>query len=183
MRWWICIVVFVLAVSCAPHAEKEKVMEDFKNRKYDVLVATSVVEVGIDVPNASVIIIEDADRFGLSQLHQFRGRVGRSQHQSYCFLFTSATTAKAKSRLKALVDYASGFDIAEQDLKLRGPGEFLGTRQSGLPDVAMQHIANTKLIELAHDYALETITNDPTLKKHPLLIQSLKKFSQSVHLE
>jgi ATP-dependent DNA helicase RecG len=164
-------------------SDKEIVMENFKSKKYDILVATSVVEVGIDIPNASVMIIEDADRFGLSQLHQFRGRVGRGEHQSYCFLLTSSNTTKAKSRLKALVSHSSGFDIAEEDLKLRGPGEFFGSRQSGLPDITMQHIANTKLIEFAHDYALETLTADPTLKNNPLLKARLKKFTQSVHLE
>jgi ATP-dependent DNA helicase RecG len=163
--------------------EKEKVMEDFKNKKYDILMATSVVEVGIDIPNASVIIIEDADRFGLAQLHQFRGRVGRGEHQSYCFLFTSNSSSKSKERLSALVDHSSGFDIAEKDFKLRGPGEFLGTRQSGLPDVAMEHITNTKLIEIAHDYAEQILTDSPTLSDHPLLQKELDKFQQNIHLE
>lgn len=163
--------------------EKEKVMEDFKNKKHDILVATSVVEVGIDIPNASVIIIEDADRFGLSQLHQFRGRVGRGEHQSYCFLFTNNNSAKSKDRLRALVDHSSGFDIAEKDFKLRGPGEFLGTRQSGLPDVAMEHLVNTKLIEIAHDYAEQILENSPDLKEYPLLQKELDKFQQNIHLE
>ena len=163
--------------------EKEQIMEDFKNKKYDILVATSVVEVGIDIPNASVIIIEDADRFGLSQLHQFRGRVGRGEHQSYCFLFTNNNSAKSKERLMALVEHSSGFDIAQIDFKLRGPGEFLGTRQSGLPDIAMEHIANTKLIEIAHDYAEQTLKDSPTLDAYPLLQKELAKFQQNVHLE
>ncbi|EKD58467.1 MAG: hypothetical protein ACD_56C00117G0002 [uncultured bacterium] len=163
--------------------EKEIVMEDFKNKKYDILVATSVVEVGIDIPNASVIIIEDADRFGLSQLHQFRGRVGRGEHQSYCFLFTSSGTSKAKERLRAMVKYSSGFDIAEEDFKLRGPGEFFGTRQSGIPDEAMRHITNVKLIEIASDYAEQTLADSPTLSKHPLLQKELEKFQQDIHLE
>jgi ATP-dependent DNA helicase RecG len=162
---------------------KEQVMEDFKNKKYDILVATSVVEVGIDIPNASVIIIEDADRFGLAQLHQFRGRVGRGEHQSYCFLFTSNSSIKSKERLSALVEHSSGFDIAEKDFKLRGPGEFLGTRQSGLPDVAMEHITNTKLIEIAHDYAEQTLENSPDLSDYPLLQKELDKFQQNIHLE
>ena len=163
--------------------EKEEVMADFKNKKYDILVATSVVEVGIDIPNASVIIIEDADRFGLAQLHQFRGRVGRGEFQSYCFLFTNNNSSKAKERLGAMVEHSSGFDIAEKDFKLRGPGEFLGTRQSGLPDVAMEHITNTKLIEIAHDYAEQTLKDSPDLKKYPLLQKELDKFQQNIHLE
>ncbi|EKE18901.1 MAG: hypothetical protein ACD_9C00202G0001, partial [uncultured bacterium] len=163
--------------------EKEKVMEDFKNKKYDILVATSVVEVGIDIPNASIIIIEDADRFGLAQLHQFRGRVGRGEHQSYCFLFTNSNSSKTKDRLSALVNHSSGFDIAEKDFKLRGPGEFLGTRQSGLPDIAMEHIANVKLIEIAHDYAEQVLQNSPDLKDYPLLKKELAKFQQNIHLE
>ena len=164
-------------------SEKEKVMEDFKEKKYDILVATSVVEVGIDVPNASVIVIEDADRFGLAQLHQFRGRVGRAEHQSYCFLFTSSNTSKAKDRLHALVKFSSGFDIAEEDFKLRGPGEFFGTRQSGIPDAAMQHITNVKLIEIASDYAEQTLENSPDLSQYPLLQKELEKFQQNIHLE
>jgi ATP-dependent DNA helicase RecG len=166
-----------------PAKEKDQVMQDFKDRKYDILVATSVVEVGIDIPNASVMLIEDADRFGLSQLHQFRGRVGRSELQSYCFLFTSSSTSKAKDRLQALAKHTSGFDIAERDFELRGPGEFFGTRQSGLPDIAMQHIANVKLIEIAHDYAEKTLAESPDLKKYPLLQKKLEKFHQNVHLE
>ncbi|EKD46422.1 MAG: hypothetical protein ACD_67C00241G0001, partial [uncultured bacterium] len=163
--------------------EKEKVMQDFKDKKYDILVATSVVEVGIDIPNASVIIIEDADRFGLSQLHQFRGRVGRGEHQSYCFLFTANSSAKTKDRLGALVNNSSGFDIAQKDFELRGPGEFLGTRQSGLPDVAMEHITNVKLIEIAHDYAEQILENSPTLSEYPLIQKELTKFQKSIHLE
>ncbi|MDD5397284.1 MAG: ATP-dependent DNA helicase RecG [Candidatus Moranbacteria bacterium] len=163
--------------------EKEKVMQDFKDKKYDILVATSVVEVGIDVPNATVIIIEDAERFGLSQLHQFRGRVGRSELQSYCFLFTGSKTTKAKSRLGAMEKTSDGFKIAEEDLLLRGPGEFLGTRQSGLPDIAMEHISNVKLIEIAHDYAEQTLADSPDLSAFPLLQRELGKFQQNIHLE
>jgi ATP-dependent DNA helicase RecG len=162
--------------------EKEKVMQDFKNKKYDILVSTSVVEVGIDVPNATIMIIEDADRFGLSQLHQFRGRVGRNDLQSYCFLFAKSSTL-SKSRLRAMEKFSSGFDIADQDLKLRGPGEFLGTRQSGIPDVAMQHISNVKLIEIAHEYAEKTLKESPDLKKFPLLEKEISKFQKNVHLE
>ncbi|NTW26844.1 MAG: ATP-dependent DNA helicase RecG [Candidatus Moranbacteria bacterium] len=163
--------------------EKEKVMQDFKDKKYDILVATSVVEVGIDIPNATIIIIEDAERFGLSQLHQFRGRVGRSDKQSYCFLFTGSKTTKAKSRLGAMEKTSNGFKIAEEDLALRGPGEFLGTRQSGLPDIAMEHLANAKLIEIAHDYAEQTLLDSPDLGNFPLLQKELGKFQANIHLE
>ncbi len=163
--------------------EKEQVMADFKSKKYDILVATSVVEVGIDIPNATVIIIEDADRFGLSQLHQFRGRVGRSQQQSYCFLLTSSNTVKSKSRLATMEKTNNGFEIAEADLKLRGPGEFLGVRQSGLPDIAMQHLGNVKLIEISRQKALKLLKNSPTLSKYPLLKKELEKFTTNVHLE
>jgi ATP-dependent DNA helicase RecG len=163
--------------------EKEKVMQDFKDRKFDILVATSVVEVGIDVPNATVMVIEDSERFGLSQLHQFRGRVGRSEHQSYCFLFTGSSASKPKDRLKALVKYSSGFDIAEKDFELRGPGEFLGTRQSGIPDIAMKHIANVRLVEIARDYAESTLQESHDLARYPLLRKELGKFQQDIHLE
>ena len=166
-----------------PAKEKEKIMQDFNNKKYDILVATSVVEVGIDIPNATIMIIEDADRFGLSQLHQFRGRVGRSGLQSYCFLFTGSTTVKSKDRLKALEKYSSGFDIAQKDFELRGPGEFFGTRQSGLPDIAMQNVTNVKLIEISQSYAEKTLKESPDLKKFPLLKKELEKFNQNVHLE
>ena len=164
-------------------SEKEKVMDDFKNKKFDILVATSVVEVGIDVPNATVIIIEDTERFGLSQLHQFRGRVGRGEHQSYCFLFTGSSTAKTKSRLGALEKSNSGFDIAQKDLELRGPGQFLGTRQSGLPDITMENIANVRLIEISKKYAEEIINDDPDLENHPLLAEEIGNLNRSIHLE
>jgi len=163
--------------------EKEVVMADYKNKKYDILVATSVVEVGIDVPNATVIIIEDADRFGLSQLHQFRGRVGRSDQQSYCFLLTGSHTIKSKSRLGALEKTNSGFEIAEADLKMRGPGEFLGLRQSGLPDIAMEHLGNVRLIEISRQKASQLLKSSPTLAKYPLLKKELTKFAANVHLE
>jgi ATP-dependent DNA helicase RecG len=141
------------------------------------------VEVGIDIPNATAMIIEDADRFGLSQLHQFRGRIGRDEHQSYCFLFTSSTSVTAKKRLRALVESENGFKIAEKDLELRGPGEFFGTRQSGLPDIAMENLANVKLIQIAREQAKKITIHDPLLKKHALLKEALNKFEQNVHLE
>ena len=173
--------------------EKEEVMENFKNKKFDILVSTSVVEVGIDIPNASVIVIESAERFGLTQLHQFRGRVGRGKHQSYCFLFTtekSVPTAVGTNvstiiptRLKVMEKTNDGFEISEHDLKLRGPGQFFGTIQSGIPDIAMEHLSNVKLIKFARLEAQEILKTDPKLKKHSLLADALQKFSEKIHLE
>lgn len=162
-------------------AEKESVMRDFKNHALDILVSTSVIEVGIDIPNATVMVIEDAERFGLSQLHQFRGRVGRGEHKSYCFLLTSGSNSN--KRLKSLEQTASGFEIAKKDLEIRGPGEFLGTRQAGMPDISMENMNNMRLIEIARQEAQDIITNDPTLKNHPLLAMELKQFFEKVHLE
>lgn len=163
--------------------EKEAVMEDFRAGKSDILVATSVIEVGIDIPNASVILIENAERFGLSQLHQFRGRVGRSEHRSYCFLFPGEGVSATNTRLEALEKSSSGFEIAEADLALRGPGSFFGTRQSGLPDVSMENLTNLKLIEIARKEASELLANDPLLKHHPLLREELRRFEEKIHFE
>lgn len=161
---------------------KEQIMEDFKNKKYDILVATAVVEVGIDVPNASIILIEEAERFGLAQLHQFRGRVGRDVHQSYCFLFPGKVGSN-NERLNILTKTNNGFEIAEADLGIRGPGAFFGTRQSGMPDIAMENLTNVKLITIARDEAKAILQNDPALKKHTLLKDALKKFEEHIHFE
>jgi len=126
--------------------EKTKVMEAFKEKSFDILVSTSVIEVGIDVPNSTIIVIEGAERFGLSQLHQFRGRVGRSDNQSYCFLFTTSAGPARSQRLKAMEQYDSGFMLAEIDLKLRGPGEIFGLRQSGIPDLRFGSLMNVELV-------------------------------------
>ena len=126
--------------------EKTKVMEAFKEKSFDILVSTSVIEVGIDVPNSTIIVIEGAERFGLSQLHQFRGRVGRSDNQSYCFLFTTSAGPARAQRLKAMEQYDSGFMLAEIDLKLRGPGEIFGLRQSGIPDLRFGSLMNVELV-------------------------------------
>jgi len=163
--------------------EKEKIMEDFKNHKADILVTTSVIEVGIDVPNASVIAIEGAERFGLAQLHQLRGRVGRSQHQSFCLLFAEKQSQKTKSRLRALLESENGFELAEKDLKLRGPGDFIGNRQWGLPDIAMAGLENQKMVIEAKNLAKEILAKDPNLKKYPRLEIRLKKFQKMIHLE
>ncbi len=162
--------------------EKEEIMRDFKEKKYDILVATAVVEVGIDVPNASIILIEEAERFGLAQLHQFRGRVGRGEHQSYCFLLPGNNGSES-ARLDVLVNKSSGFDIAEADLALRGPGAFLGTRQSGLPDISMENLTNMKLIQISRDEAKNILKSDPTLMNHPFLKQALTRFEEKIHLE
>jgi len=163
--------------------EKETVMQEFKENKTQILVATAVVEVGIDIPNATVMIIEDADRFGLSQLHQFRGRVGRSSLQSYCFLFSTSDTQNSKARLKAMEENADGFKIAEKDLELRGPGQFLGTVQSGLPDIAMENLTNVKLIKVSQEEARNILREDPTLQNHPALVKALTRFNEKIHLE
>jgi ATP-dependent DNA helicase RecG len=163
--------------------EKEAIMRDFKDKKYDILVSTSVVEVGVDVPNATIMMIEGAERFGLSQLHQFRGRVGRADHQSYCFLFTSDNAPNTTNRLRAMEQTNDGFKIAEYDLKLRGPGQFLGTMQSGAPDIAMESLTDVKTIQAARTEAARIIAFDPELKKFPLLREQVDHLQSMVHWE
>jgi len=164
--------------------EKEQVMRDFREKKYDILVSTSVVEVGVDIPNATVMMIEGADRFGLAQLHQFRGRVGRDKFQSYCLLFTDSDSQFVRQRLKALVSTQNGFELAEKDLEIRGPGEFYGTRQWGLPDLTMASLMDVELIKECRKEAEKLLADDsPELTNHPLLADRLKKFQLLVHLE
>ena len=163
--------------------EKEEIMQKFIKREIDILVSTSVIEVGIDIPNASVMVIEGADRFGLAQLHQFRGRVGRGEHQSFCFLFTDSTSATTARRLKALIKSNNGFELAEQDLKIRGPGELVGIRQSGLPDLAMASLTDFELIKNAREEAEALMKEDDKLLKYPKLAEKLKKFTKKVHFE
>lgn len=149
--------------------EKDEVMEKFKNKEYDILVSTTVVEVGVDVPNATVIVIENAERFGLSQLHQLRGRVGRSDLQSYCVLSSSTKSQETRARLDIMTQTNDGFVIAEKDLQIRGPGEFLGTRQSGLPDMIIADIVNdAKILELARSEAIDFVRNN-NIDDYPLL--------------
>lgn len=159
--------------------EKEQVMADFKNKKYDILVSTTVVEVGVDVPNATVMLIENAERFGLSQLHQLRGRVGRNSLQSYCILHTSTKSQETKERLNIMTQTNDGFVIAEKDLQLRGPGEFLGTRQSGLPDLIISDIVrDAKILEIARNEAIDFVKSNK-IEDFPMLkeITSLTLFS------
>ncbi len=163
--------------------EKEKIMNDFLQRKIDILVATSVIEVGIDVPNATIMMIENAERFGLAQLYQFKGRVGRGEHQSYCFLFTETNNKKSYQRLYAILTAKNGLVLAEKDLKLRGPGEFLGQAQTGLPDLAMKALKNLNLVKKSRLLAFEIIKKDPSLKKYPLLLKRIKALKKEVHLE
>ncbi|OGI25205.1 MAG: ATP-dependent DNA helicase RecG [Candidatus Moranbacteria bacterium RBG_13_45_13] len=163
--------------------DKEEVMKDFKDKKYDILVSTSVIEVGVDVPNATIMVIEGSERFGLAQLHQFRGRVGRSEHQSHCFLFTDSPSAMTNKRLKALIESEDGFKLAEKDLEIRGPGQFIGKRQSGIADTAMQHLSDVKLIQQARIEAQSLFEFDPKLEKFPILKNTLEKFNKEIHLE
>jgi len=146
--------------------ERQTIMAEFKNGGIDVLVATTVIEVGIDVPNATVMLIEHAERFGLAQLHQLRGRVGRGKHASKCFLITShALTDDGKARLNAIVKSRDGFAIAEEDLRIRGPGDFTGTRQSGMPLLrAGNLLRDIKLLELSRREAIDLIEQDPQLE-------------------
>ena len=160
--------------------EKEKVIKSFGNKKTDILVSTSVIEVGIDFPNATIMMIEGADKFGLAQLHQFRGRVGRGEHQSYCFLFSEFPT---NPRLRAMVASQDGFELAEKDLKLRGPGDLTGQRQWGIPDFVMASLKDITLVEKTRNAAKEILQEDPELKKHPELREKLRGFRKTIHLE
>jgi ATP-dependent DNA helicase RecG len=146
--------------------DKEATMAQFVRGELDILVATSVVEVGIDVPNATVILIEGADRFGLAQLHQFRGRVGRGEHASYCLLVSDSSSPEAQERLQAVEATNDGFELAQRDLEMRGPGEFLGTRQSGFPDLKLASVTDLPLIEAARQAARRFFETDPELA-HP----------------
>jgi ATP-dependent DNA helicase RecG len=161
-------------------AEKDEVMHRFRSGELQVLVSTPVVEVGIDVPNATVMLVESADRFGLSQLHQFRGRVGRGSEQSYCMLLAENPSEIGRQRLDLIEKIQDGFELAEEDLKLRGPGEFFGTRQSGLPDLRMAKLSDVKLLELARTEAIGLFEQDPGLKKaeHKLLSIELARVWQ-----
>ena len=163
-------------------AEKSKIMTDFEDDKIDILVSTSVVEVGVNVPNATNIIIEGAERFGLSQLHQLRGRVLRSNHQAYCYIFTDSKNDYTLERLSALQKAKNGFELSEYDLKLRGSGELSGQKQWGISDIGMEAIKNLKMVEAARESAKELIEQNPDLKEYPEIIKKISK-QNKIHFE
>ena len=158
--------------------EKDQVMKSFRDHDIDVLVSTSVVEVGIDIPNASMILIEGANKFGLSQLHQFRGRVGRGTAKSYCILIPESESDSDNERLQAMVETNDGFLLAEKDLDQRGPGDFLGTRQSGFADLRMASLTDIRMIEIARKAAQTLFEEDPNLAQpeNQYLVTTLNHF-------
>ena len=163
--------------------EKEAAMLAFKNAEIDILVSTSVIEVGIDIPNATVMLIEGADRFGLSQLHQFRGRVGRGTKKSYCFLCTQNASDSTVARLRAMVDHTDGFNLAEIDLRLRGPGEVYGIRQSGIPDLKIASMTNGVLVSRVRKAAEHLVEKDPDLVGLPALKATLAELRAKLEKE
>jgi len=163
--------------------EKEDVMADFENGNIDILVSTSVVEVGVNVPNATVIMIEGAERFGLAQLHQLRGRVMRSSHQPYAYLMVESNAKAESARLKAITSAKNGFELAEKDLEIRGAGELYGKHQSGISDIGMEALKNLKLVEAARSEAIALVKKDPRLAKHPILHDLAREKIKSLHFE
>ncbi|MFA6106925.1 MAG: ATP-dependent DNA helicase RecG [Patescibacteria group bacterium] len=163
--------------------EKDKVMEGFSSGKIKVLVSTSVVEVGIDIPNATVMMIEGADRFGLAQIHQFRGRVGRGREESFCFLFTDSAAEKTLARLKAVETESDGFKLARMDLELRGPGEVYGIAQKGFPELKIASLFDYELTREAKAAAEKIMRIDPSLSRWPLLKREIGEWEKSTHME
>lgn len=165
-------------------ADKDKAMLDFKNGKTDILCATSVVEVGVNVPNATLIVIEGSERFGLAQLHQLRGRVIRGNHQAYCYIFTESSSEKTIERLTALKTAKNGFELAEFDLKFRGSGELYGGKQWGVSDIAMEALKNLKMVEAARTEAEQLIEEDEDLEQYPLIKKTLaERKKEEIHFE
>lgn len=163
--------------------DKEDVMRDFENGKIHILVSTSVVEVGVNVPNATVILIEGAERFGLAQLHQLRGRVMRSSHQPYCFLMVDKAASQGNARLRAILKAKNGFELAEEDLAIRGAGELYGRRQWGLSDIGMEALKNLKLVEAARTEAFALVAEDSTLTHHGDLKKQALQNLKDLHFE
>jgi ATP-dependent DNA helicase RecG len=149
-------------------AEQDKTMQKFRNKELDILISTTVLEVGIDIPTATCMIVQHAERFGLSQLHQLRGRIGRGTRESFCILISPVAGDEAKARLEAMVKYSDGFRIAEEDLKIRGPGEFFGRRQSGLSELRIANpLTQMQLLKRAREEAIRLIQSDPKLEMRP----------------
>ena len=164
--------------------EKKEVLDNFADNKTKILVSTSVIEVGVDYPNATIMMIEGADRFGLASLHQFRGRVGRAEHQSFCFLFTDNTSPKTKQRLEILTKTTDGFKLSEADLKFRGSGDIYGNTQSGfLSQIKIADLSDLELNKKVRKWVEKIFTTDPELKKYPLLKDKIDQISKNVHLE
>jgi ATP-dependent DNA helicase RecG len=163
--------------------KKEKTMKEFADGKISILCATSVVEVGVNVPNATIILIEGAERFGLAQLHQLRGRVLRSSHQAHCYIFSESKSEKTVERLKAIKTAKNGFELAELDLAIRGPGELSGEKQWGISDLGMEAIKNLKMVEAARTEAEAIIARDPELSKYPHLKQMIRSRTEEFHFE
>jgi ATP-dependent DNA helicase RecG len=163
--------------------EKDEVMERFSNGNINILVATSVVEVGVNVPNATVILIEGAERFGLAQLHQLRGRVQRSSHPPFCYLLPESRGEMSMKRLKALERSSDGFQLAEEDLATRGPGDLYGKQQWGISDLGMEALKNPRLIQAAREAAQRIIADDPNLTSHDALAARIEQANATLHEE
>ena len=160
-------------------------MRGFQTGEIDVLVATSVIEVGIDIPNATVMLIDGADRFGLAQLHQFRGRVGRGEHPSQCLLLSDSPSANAHERIRILERTMDGFEIAEEDLRIRGAGEYMGTRQSGLNDLKVARLTDLDIMRMARQYANRLLEADPALAapQHAAIAERFERYRASHPVE